>query len=302
MSLSVILYIILVLIGIFVMAYRNKRNDSVYKYLSKEGKLLYDRLAPYSYKVIREKVKSMNQDYSIKEYIKQIIMFAGFAGVITYLYFYNIVWSVVYAAVAVSVIPYLTYLRYKRIYSEFIFEQIQVYTTNVIMEYQTTKSFVKALEGVANSGVLEDPVLTDVKIMLDLAYQKGQIDDSIAFMNEKYPFHIVKNMHQLFLQVTKEGARDISGSLDNMSLDIDTLVEGVYRDRLDRQQFHKQFLMYGVMLFFLIAVIQLLLGNDQYLEMIELWYIKLVLHFVLLFNSFFLLNGEKYYNENVGGE
>ena len=29
MSLSVILYIILVLIGIFVMAYRNKRNDSV---------------------------------------------------------------------------------------------------------------------------------------------------------------------------------------------------------------------------------------------------------------------------------
>ena len=297
-----ILYLILVLIGIFIIAYRSKKNESVYKYLSEEGKLLYDRLAPYSYKVIRAKVKDMKQDYSVNEYIKQIVIFAGFAGIVSYLYFYSIIWSVVYAAVAVSVIPYLTYLKYKRLYSEFIFEQVQVYTTNVIMEYQTTKSFVKALEGVAESGVLEDPVLTDVKIMLDLAYQKGQIDDSLEFMNKKYPYHIVKNMHQLFLQVTKEGARDISGSLDNMSLDIDTLVEGVYRDRLDRQQFHKQFLMYGVMLFFLVAVIQLLLGNDQYLKMIELWYIKLILHAIILFNSFFLLNGEKYYNENVGGE
>ena len=77
-------------------------------------------------------------------------------------------------------------------------------------------------------------------------------------------------MHQLFLQVTKEGARDVTGSLDNMSLDIDTLVEGVYRDRLDRDQFHKQFLMYGLMLYFLVAIIQLLLGQDSYLKMIEL--------------------------------
>ena len=40
-------------------------------------------------------------------------------------------------------IPYLTYLRSKKVYSEYIFEQIQVYTTNTIMEFQTTQSFVK---------------------------------------------------------------------------------------------------------------------------------------------------------------
>ena len=68
--------------------------------------------------------------------------------------------------VSVIVIPYLTYLRCKRIYSEFIFEQIQVYTTNTIMEFATTQSFVKALEGVYESGVLEDPVSSDVKAMI----------------------------------------------------------------------------------------------------------------------------------------
>ena len=46
--------------------------------------------------------------------------------------------------VAVSTIPYLTYLRCKRQYSEFIFEQIQTYCTNVIMEFNTTQSFVKS--------------------------------------------------------------------------------------------------------------------------------------------------------------
>jgi len=297
-----VVFLIITFIAVFIIAYRAKKNENVYKFISDQIGTIYNKVAPYSYKEIREKVRGLKADYTPRQYITQVIIFAGVAGVISYLYFYSIIWSIIYAIVAVSIIPYITYLRYKRVYSEFIFEQIQVYATNVIMEYQTTKSFVKAIEGVYNSGVLEDPVLTDVKTMLDMAYEKGQIDDSIDFMNNKYPYHIVRNMHQLFLQVTKEGARDVTGSLDNMSLDIDTLVEGVYRDRLDREQFHKQFLTYGLMLYFLVAVIQLLLGQDQYLKMIELWYVQLTLHAILIFNSYFLLNGEKYYNENVGGE
>lgn len=297
-----VVFLIVTFIAMFVVAYRAKKNENVYKFISDQIGTIYERVAPYSYKEIREKVKDLKAEYTAKQYITQIILFAGVAAVISYLYFYSIIWSIVYALITISIIPYLTYLRYKKVYSEFIFEQIQVYATNIIMEYQTTKSFVKALEGVYSSGVLEDPVLTDVKTMIDMAYENGQIDDSIDFMNQKYPYHIVKNLHQLFLQVTKEGAKDITGSLDNMSLDIDTLVEGVYRDRLDREQFHKQFIMYGLMLYLLVAIIQLLLGSDQYLKMIELWYIQLVLHAILLFNSYFLLNGEKYYNENVGGE
>ncbi|MBO7078512.1 MAG: hypothetical protein J6W64_01720, partial [Bacilli bacterium] len=141
-------------------------------------------------------------------------------------YFYSIIWAIFYAIVAVAFVPYLSYLRSQRIYSEFIFEQIQVYTTNVIMEFNTTQSFVKSLEGVRDSGILEEPVLSDVKKMIDLSYENGAIDDSINYFNQKYPFYMVKNMHQLFLQITKEGARDSGEALENMSMDIDALVEG----------------------------------------------------------------------------
>ena len=194
--------------------------------------------------MMREKIKELGLDYTAKQYTIQIVLFAGAAGVIGYLYFYNLIVVLVYAVIAVSTIPYLTYLRCKRQYSEFIFEQIQVYTTNTIMEFNTTQSFVKALEGVVESGVLEEPILSDVKTIIALSYENGDVNDSIKYMNTKYPYYMVKNMHQLFLKVTKEGAKNTEETFDNMLNDIDILVEGVYRDRTDRKQFHQQFLMF----------------------------------------------------------
>lgn len=170
------------------------------------------------------------------------------------------------------------------------------------MEFATTQSFVKALEGVRNSGILEDPVKSDVDHMIELAYQNGSIEESLTYMSELYPYYIVKNMHQLFLQITKEGARNSMDSLDNMQLDIDMLVESVYRDRIERASFHKSFLQFGVMLYLLVMLTQYLLGRETYLIMLERWYVKLLLHGVLIINTYFLLKGEKYYNENVGAE
>ena len=226
----------------------------------------------------------------------------GFAGIVTYLYFYNLIVSLIYILIAIGFIPYLSFLRCKRVYSEFIFEQIQVYTTNVIMEFATTQSFVKSLEGVRDSGILEDPVLTDVNHIIDMAYEDGSIDNAIAYMDNKYPYYIVKNMHQLFLQITKEGAKDTGESLENMQLDIDTLVESVYRDRMDRATFHKKFLQYGIMLYLLVMLIQYMLGNESYIALLDNIIVQLILHGIIIFNSYFLLKGEKYYNENVGVE
>ena len=193
-------------------------------------------------------------------------------------------------------------MRSKRQYSEFIFEQIQVYVTNTIMEFATTQAFIKSLEGVVESGILEDPVLSDVKTMIALSYEKGDINDSIAYMNTKYPFFMVKNMHQLFLQVTKEGAKDTEETFDNMLTDIDALVEGVYRDRMDRANFHKQFLIFGVALYGIVMLIQLLLGVSSYIAMLDNKILVFMLHFLVIENTLFLLKGEKYYNENVGAE
>ncbi|MDD3452948.1 MAG: hypothetical protein PHN42_01555 [Bacilli bacterium] len=297
-----IIFVLIAFIVIFIMAYRNNNGENVYKYIAKQAGSIYDRYAPYSYKEVRQKVKDLGQEYTKKQYTLQITIFALGAAVITYLYFYNLIISIIYAALAVIIIPYLTYLRCKRIYSEYIFEQIQVYTTNTIMEFATTQSFVKALEGVYESGVLEDPVRSDVKMMIDLAYENGTIEDSVRFMNKKYDYFIVRNMHQLFIQITNEGSKNSSDALENMSLDIDMLVENVYRDRMDRSQFHKKFLQFGIILYLMVMLVQYLLGSEQYIKLLENNYVQLLLHGILIINTGFLLSGEKYYNENVGAE
>ena len=229
--------VLLLLIALFVISYRKNDGESVYKFIAKEVTGLYDKYAPYSFKTVREKSIELGEEYTTKQYITQVIIFGATGAGIAYLYFYSIIWAIVYGIAAIAFIPYLAFLRCKRIYSEFLFEQIQVYTTNVIMEFNTTQSFVKALEGVRDSGVLENPILDDVKLMIDLSYQNGTIEESINYFNQKYPYYMVKNMHQLFLQITREGAKDSGESLDNMLLDIDMLVEGVYRDKMDREQY-----------------------------------------------------------------
>jgi hypothetical protein len=170
------------------------------------------------------------------------------------------------------------------------------------MEFNTTQSFVKSLEGVRDSGILEDPVLKDVKQMIQMSYDNGTIDQSIEFFDAKYPYYMVKNMHQLFLQITKEGARDSGEALELMSMDIDALVEGVYKDRMDRQVFHSKFLSFGAILFGLVFVMQLLFGREEYMEMLKDWYVPLILHAIIIINCFFLISGEKFYNEDVGVE
>ena len=297
-----IIFIIVAIILIFLIIYRNSNGENTYKYIKVKTSSLYSKVSPYTYKEIRNRIKELGQDYTPQQYISQVFIFAVAAGGLTYFYFYSLVVSIIYAALAVCAIPYLNYLRCKRIYSEFVFEQIQVYTTNVIMEFATTQSFVKSLEGVYQSGVLEDPVKSDVKVMIDMAYENGTINESLSYMESKYDYHIVRNMHQLFLQITNEGSKDASESLENMSLDIDMLVEGVYRDRLNRAAFQKKFVKFGIILYGMALLIQFLLSGETYAQMLDLWYTKLLLHAVLWINTYFLLKGEKYYNENVGAE
>lgn len=297
-----IIFLVVLAIAIFVIVYRSNRKTNAYKFINQKVGYIYEKYTPYSFRVIRDKVKELGQEYTPRQYAIQIIVFAASAAILTYLYFYNIAVSLIYAALSIVVIPYLTYLRCKRVYSEFIFEQIQVYTTNTIMEFQTTQSFVKALEGVYELGVLEDPVKSDVKTMIDMAYENGTVNQSIDYFNAKYDYYIVRNMHQLFLQITNEGSRDAGELLENMSLDIDMLVESVYRDRLDRANFHKKFLKFGIILYLMVMLVQILLSVDTYIEMLQSWWVQLLLHGIVILNTYFLLSGEKYYNEDVGAE
>ncbi len=294
--------VILLIIAIIVLVARRNPGENVYKFFVTNATRAYDKYAPYSFKMVREKAIELGQEFTSRQYLTQVAVLGGIAGLIGYFYFYSPIIAIIYAVIAIATVPYLAYLRLQRIYSEYIFEQIQTYTTNVIMEFNTTQSFVKSLEGVRDSGILEEPVLSDVKKMIDMSYQNGTIDESIKYFNDKYPFYMVKNMHQLFLQITKEGARDSGQALENMSLDIDALVEGVYRDQMDRNNFHGRFLRFGLILYLLIVVLRFMLGEDNYIKLLDIWYVQVILHAIVIINAFFLLSGEKYYNEDVGVE
>ena len=131
-------------------------------------------------------------------------------------------------------------------------------------------------------------MLSDVQTMIALSYEKGDVQDSINYMNAKYPFFMVKNMHQLFLQVTKEGAKDTGEMFENMLVDIDALVEGVYRDRMDRANFHRQFLMFGFALFGIVILLQVLVQIDTYLILFMNVFVAIALVGLVLINTGFL--------------
>lgn len=292
----------LLVIAIITLLLRKNPGENLYKYVAGKATVAYEKYAPYSFKMVREKAIELGQEFTPRQYLTQVIVLGGLAALVGYFYFYSIIIAIVYAIIAIATVPYLAYLRLQRVYSEYIFEQIQTYTTNVIMEFNTTQSFVKALEGVRGSGILEDPVLSDVKKMIEMSYQNGTIDESIDYFNSKYPFYMVRNMHQLFLQITKEGARDSGQALENMSLDIDALVEGVYRDQMDRNNFHGRFLRFGLILYLLVVVLRFMLGEENYIKLLDIWYVQVILHAIVIINAFFMMSGEKYYNEDVGVE
>ena len=295
-------FIIIAVIMLYIVMYRSSEDTDFYQFIQHTASGIYDKFAPYSYKEMHKKIKDLGLEYTTKDYLVQVLALGGFAAGVGYLYFYSIIVAIVYAGIAIACVPYLAYLRCKRQYSEFIFEQMQTYCTNTIMEFRTTNAFVKSLEGVVESGVLEDPVLSDVQTMISLSYENGTVDNSIIFMNTKYPYYMVKNMHQLFLQVTREGAKDTEDTFNNMLTDIDVLVEGVYRDRMDRKNFHSQFLTFGFSLYSLVILIQFLVSTESYIKMLDNILMQLMLHALVFINTLFILNGEKYYNENVGAE
>ena len=55
-------------------------------------------------------------------------------------------------------------------------------------------------------------------------------------------------------------------------------------------------------MYFMIILIQFLLTVESYILMLDKIYVKIIVHIIVIVNSYFLLKGEKYYNENVGAE
>ena len=56
------------------------------------------------------------------------------------------------------------------------------------------------------------------------------------------------------------------------------------------------------MLYILVMLTQFLLGQDNYIKMLDEWYVQILLHLIIIINTYFLIDGEKFYNEDTGVE
>ena len=58
---TLFIFALVTFIVIFIIAYRKNSGQNVYKYISSQVTSIYDKYAPYSFKVVREKVKELGQ-------------------------------------------------------------------------------------------------------------------------------------------------------------------------------------------------------------------------------------------------
>ena len=68
--------ILLILLAVFALTYRFNNGDNVYKFFVTSVATAYDKYAPYSFKEVRKKTKELGQEYTARQYITQVIVFA----------------------------------------------------------------------------------------------------------------------------------------------------------------------------------------------------------------------------------
>ena len=90
-----LVFVLVAIILIIIVIYRNAAGENFYKYLSTNFGQIYDKIAPYSYKYIRKRIKELGQEYTPQQYLWQIFLFAGAAAIITFFYFYSIIISII---------------------------------------------------------------------------------------------------------------------------------------------------------------------------------------------------------------
>ena len=79
-------------IALFVIIYRkNDGTETFYNFFKSQFGKIYAKYAPYSFQTISAKMKDLKQNYTMKDYVVQIVILGGFAGGVAFLYFYNFI-------------------------------------------------------------------------------------------------------------------------------------------------------------------------------------------------------------------
>ena len=58
---------LLLIIAVGILLYRNYKGQNISKYITEQVQVIYDKFAPYSFKVVREKAKDLGQEYTARQ-------------------------------------------------------------------------------------------------------------------------------------------------------------------------------------------------------------------------------------------
>ena len=67
-------YLLVILILIFIIVNYLRSGEKFYKFIENSGNKLYEKYAPYSFKVVRKKIKEMGMEFTPKQYLIQFII------------------------------------------------------------------------------------------------------------------------------------------------------------------------------------------------------------------------------------
>ena len=60
--------LIIIVIAVAVVLYRNYQGQNVGKYITSQVQIIYDKFAPYSFKMVRDKTKELGPEYTVRQY------------------------------------------------------------------------------------------------------------------------------------------------------------------------------------------------------------------------------------------
>lgn len=150
---------------------------------------------------------------------------------------------IIFALFPLVIIWNMNYLKYE---SEF--RELNTYLTQFILIFKSHNKILFTLEELLDSlnGVVRLTITHSIKMIND----GSSLEESLAYINDKYPHFITFNLHSLVLSVEKFGSDDYYDALDLIQDDIDD-----WFDDINEYNSEKRKLINKIIIFILFAFI-----------------------------------------------
>ena len=300
MYLMIAEYLIIMTITLIVYYFLLKDQNKATRFLEEE---LSEKhvVGTIDYQNIKTKLKSMEKTYKKAPLVLTSLLILTALFFLTFLCFYDYKVSLVYTIISIFIIWYVITIRYRGIYNRFIFNQVVLYTSLIISEYQKQQSIFVALSKARENELIIDPLKKDIDYMIGLIATTGNIKQGLEYMNLRYNYYILHDAHNLLYAFElAKGETNIDGPLNNMLRDVDKLVENVYSSERKRKEIRNNLFIFLLISFAGNYLFQIIVGFEEYLLLLkEMWFV-ITIHITVILNLILVLVIEHITNRKFG--